>query len=270
LEGLALRPRIGRVVTELCQNPSAALESSMTQSHNSAPDILPVCVVVGVGPGNGAAFVRRFAEEGYRVAMIARTPGIMDELAVELPVAKPYLCDIGSPEHVEKTFAQIAANLGPVDVLIYNPGKRVWGSAEEVGLENFEAAWRTNTLGAFVSANCVVSEMKRRGAGQIIVIGATASLRGGANTAAFASAKAAQRSLAQSLARALWPSGIHVALVIVDGIVDEPVMRTKLADRPDESFVKPEDIADTLVHLTRQRRSAWSFEVEARPFGEKW
>ncbi|MEQ1716116.1 MAG: SDR family NAD(P)-dependent oxidoreductase [Hyphomicrobium sp.] len=230
----------------------------------------PVCVVVGVGPGNGTAFVRRFAEEGYKVAMIARTPGVMDDLAAELPVAKPYICDIGDSGAVKKTFEKIAADLGPVDALIYNAGKGVWGSAEEVSLENFEAAWRTNTLGAFVAAKCVVPAMKQRGSGQIILIGATASLRGGASTAAFASAKAAQRSLAQSLARSLWPSGIHVSLVIVDGIVDEPLMRAKLADRPDEFFVKPEDIADTLIQLTLQRRSAWSFEVEARPFGEKW
>ncbi len=242
----------------------------MTQSNSQAACAQPVCVVVGVGPGNGAAFVRRFAEEGYKVAMIARTPGVMNELAAELPVAKPYLCDVGNAEAVEATFAKIAADLGAVDALIYNVGKGVWGSAEEVSLENFEAAWRTNTFGAFVAARCVIPAMKQRGAGQIILIGATASLRGGASTAAFASAKSAQRSLAQSLARSLWPSGIHVSLMIVDGIVDEPLMRAKLADRPDDFFVKPEDIADTLVQLTWQRRSAWSFEVEARPFGEKW
>lgn len=242
----------------------------MTQSNSQAINAQPVCVVVGVGPGNGAAFVRRFAEEGYKVATIARTPGVMHDLATELPVAKPYLCDIGDAGAVERTFTQIASDLGPVDVLIYNAGKGVWGNAEEVCLEDFEAAWRTNTLGAFVAAKCVIPAMKQRGSGQIILIGATASLRGGANTAAFASAKAAQRSLAQSLARSLWPSGIHVSLVIVDGIVDEPLMRAKFADRPDEFFVKPEDIADTLVQLTWQRKSAWSFEVEARPFGEKW
>lgn len=116
----------------------------------------------------------------------------------------------------------------------------------------------------------VVPDMKARGSGSILFIGATASRRGGAKTVAFASAKAAQRSLAESLARHLWPHGIHVALVIVDGIVDEPLMRAKLTDKPDDFFVKPEDIADTLVSLTWQRRSAWSFEVEARPFGETW
>lgn len=230
----------------------------------------PVCVIVGVGPGNGAAFVRRFAAERYRVAMIARSAEVMDGLAAEMPQARAYRCDVGDAAQVESTFASIERDLGPVDVLIYNAGKGVWGSAEEVSLDDFEAAWRTNTFGGFVAARCVIPAMKRRGAGQIIFVGATASRRGGAGTAAFASAKAAQRSLAELLARSLGPCGIHVSLVIVDGIVDEPLMRAKFADRPDGFFVKPVDIADTLVMLTRQRRSAWSFELEARPFAENW
>lgn len=238
----------------------------MTDTQSNAP----VCAVVGVGPGNGAAFVRRFAEEGYAVAMIARSGEVMDGLAAELSQARSYRCDVGDPAHVAAAFERIAADLGPVDVVIYNAGKGVWGSAEEVGLEAFETAWRTNTFGAFAVAKCVIPAMKAKGAGHIIFIGATASRRGGAKTAAFASAKAAQRNLAESLARSLWPHGIHVSLVIVDGIVDEPLMRAKLKEKPDEFFVKPEDIADTLVMLTWQRRSAWSFELEARPFGETW
>lgn len=238
----------------------------MTQAQERTP----ICVVVGVGPGNGAAFVRRFAAEGYRVAMIARSTDVVGTLAGELPEARAYACDVSDAARVQTTFAQIERDLGPVDVLLYNAGKGVWGSAEEVSIENFETAWRINTFGAFVAARCVVPSMKQRGAGQIIFIGATASRRGGAKTAAFASAKAAQRILAESLARSLGPSGIHVSLVIVDGIVDEPLMRAKLADRPDDFFVKPDDIADTIVMLTRQKRSAWSFELEARPFGETW
>jgi|688.fasta_scaffold540753_2 NAD(P)-dependent dehydrogenase (short-subunit alcohol dehydrogenase family) len=230
----------------------------------------PVCVVLGVGPGNGAAFVRRFVEDGYAVAMVARSGDVMDKLGDELPQTHAYRCDVGDPAQVEATFAAIAANLGPVDVLIYNAGKGVWGSAEEVNLADFETAWRTNTFGAYIAAKCVIPGMKVKGAGSILFIGATASRRGGAKTAAFASAKAAQRSLAESLARSLWPHGIHVGLVIVDGIVDEPLMRAKLSDKPDDYFVKPSDIADTLVMLTWQQRSAWSFEIEARPFGETW
>jgi len=230
----------------------------------------PVCAVVGVGPGNGTAFVRRFAKEGYRVAMIARSGGVMDALATELPQTRAYRCDVGEPAQIDATFAAIATDLGPVDALIYNAGKGVWGTVEEISPEAFEEAWRINAFGAFVAAKCVIPAMKAKGAGQITLIGATASRRGGAKTAAFASAKAAQRSLAESLARAYGPFGIHVSIVIIDGVVDEPRARKQLADKPDDFFLKPEDIADTLIMLGRQRRSAWSFELEARPFGEAW
>ena len=234
------------------------------------PTKKPVCVVVGVGPGNGSAFARRFAAEGYAVALVARSTGLTSTLAQELPVARAYACDVGDLTALERTFALIESDLGSVDVLVYNAGKGVWGSAEEVTFQDFEAAWRTNTFGAFAAARCVVPAMKRRGAGNIIFIGATASRRGGAKTAAFASANAAQRSLAESLARSLGPSRIHVSLIIIDGIVDEPSVRTRLADKLDSFFVKPDDVADTAVMLTRQKPSAWTFELEARPFGETW
>jgi NAD(P)-dependent dehydrogenase (short-subunit alcohol dehydrogenase family) len=202
--------------------------------------------------------------------LLARSTGLTSRLAKELPVARAYACDVGDPAVLERTFASIESDLGSVDVLIYNAGKGVWGSVEEVTLEDFETAWRTNTFGAFAAAHSVIPAMKRRATGHIIFIGATASRRGGAKTAAFASAKAAQRRLAESLARSLGSSGIHVSLIIVDGIVDEPSIRAKLADKPDSFFVKPDDIADTAMMLTRQKPSAWTFELEARPFGEKW
>ena len=164
---------------------------------SAQPTQKPVCAVVGAGPGNGAAFARRFTAEGYAVALLARSTGLTSRLAQELPLARAYVCDVGDLAMVERTFASIESDLGSVDVLIYNAGKGVWGSAEEVTFEDFEAAWRTNTFGAFAAARCVIPAMKRRGAGHIIFIGATASRRGGAKTAAFASAKAAQRSLAE-------------------------------------------------------------------------
>jgi NAD(P)-dependent dehydrogenase (short-subunit alcohol dehydrogenase family) len=230
----------------------------------------PVCVVVGVGPGNGATFVRRFAEEGYRVAMIARSDTVMSELASELGTARAYQCDVSDGAQIAATLKRVEADLGRVDVLVWNVGKGVWGNAEDVSLDAFEVAWRSNTFGAYAAAKVVIPAMKSRGSGAIFFIGATASRRGGAKTVAFAAAKAAQRSLAESLARHLWPHGIHVALVVVDGVVDEPLMRAQFADKADDFFVKPEDIADTLMRLTWQRRSAWSFELEARPFGEPW
>ncbi|MDX2205824.1 MAG: SDR family NAD(P)-dependent oxidoreductase [Hyphomicrobiaceae bacterium] len=228
-----------------------------------------MCVVVGVGPGNGAAFVRRFALEGYAVAMIARSTETMRTLETEVG-ARPYVCDVGDAAAVESSFASIRSDLGPVDLLVYNVGKAVFGTVEDLTPAAFEAAWRANALGAFTAARSVVPAMKARSAGQIIFIGATASRRGGARMAAFGSAKAAQRMLAESLARSLGPVGIHVALIVVDGIVNEPAMRARFADKPDAFFVKPEDVADMALMLTKQKRSAWTFELEARPFGETW
>jgi NAD(P)-dependent dehydrogenase (short-subunit alcohol dehydrogenase family) len=230
----------------------------------------PVCAVVGVGPGNGAALARRFAAEGYAVALLARSTGLSQELAAELGDARAYACDVAETSAVESAFAQIREDLGEVDALVYNAGTGVWGTVDEIDAEAFESAWRVNALGALVAAQQVIPAMKARGAGDIIFIGATASRRGAAMTAAFAPAKAAQRTLAESLARHLWPVGIHVALVIIDGVVDLPWTRKQLPDKPDTFFVKPDDLADTAFALTQQKASAWSFEVEARPFGEVW
>jgi NAD(P)-dependent dehydrogenase (short-subunit alcohol dehydrogenase family) len=139
---------------------------------SAQPTQKPVCAVVGVGPGNGAAFARRFAAEGYAVALLARTTSLTSRLAQELPLARAYACDAGDPATVERTFEAIESDLGSVDVLIYNAGKGVWGSAEEVTFEDFEAAWRTNTFGAFAAARSVIPAMKRRAAGHIIPISA--------------------------------------------------------------------------------------------------
>jgi NAD(P)-dependent dehydrogenase (short-subunit alcohol dehydrogenase family) len=146
----------------------------------------------------------------------------------------------------------------------------VFGSFDEVSVADFEAAWRVNALGLYAVARRIAPAMRAAGAGSLIVVGATASRRGVPRTAAFAPAKAAQRSLAESLARTLWPAGIHVALIVVDGVVDLPATRAWLKDKPDSFFIRPDDVAFTALHLVRQPRSAWSFEVEARPFGESW
>src|SRR5204863_1267991 len=134
-----------------------------------------------------------------------------------------------------------------VEVLVYNAGSGVWGSIEDVSAKDFEQSWRVNTLGAFLTSKHVVGPMKKAGRGNIVFIGATASRRGNVMTAAFAPAKAAQRSLAESMARTLWPAGIHVSLVIVDGVVDLPSTRKRMADKPDTFFIAPDDLAD-VVH----------------------
>jgi NAD(P)-dependent dehydrogenase (short-subunit alcohol dehydrogenase family) len=233
-------------------------------------DRKPVCAVVGVGPGNGAAFARRFAAEGYKLALVARSSDFADDLAATLPDARVFACDVTDADAVARTFTAIAAHAGDVDVLIYNAGSGLFGSFDEVSAADLEAAWRVNTWGAFVVCKEVVPAMKRAGRGTIVFVGATASVRGGARSAAFASAKAAQRSLAQSMARSLWPAGVHVALIVVDGVVDLPRTRQRLPGKPDSFFIEPDGVADLAWQLVRQRRSAWSFEVEARPFGETW
>ncbi|MBF5046530.1 SDR family NAD(P)-dependent oxidoreductase [Aggregicoccus sp. 17bor-14] len=230
----------------------------------------PVCVVVGVGPGNGAALARRFAKEGHAVALLARSTDFSQALAKELPHARAYACDASDPAALESTFASIERELGEVEVLVLNAGSGVWGSVEEVSPADFESAWRINALGPLVACQRVIPGMKRRGRGSIVFIGATASKRGGPKSAAFAAAKAAQRSLAESTARSLWPAGIHVSLIVVDGVVDLPRTRQRMPEQPDSFFIRPEGVAETALQLTRQDRSAWSFEVEARPFAERW
>jgi NAD(P)-dependent dehydrogenase (short-subunit alcohol dehydrogenase family) len=230
----------------------------------------PVCAVIGVGPGNGAAFARRFADEGFAVALLARTAGLTGELATQLPDSRAYACDVTDPSSIHRAFGAIEHELGEVDVLVYNAGSGVWGTVEQVTPQDLELAFRVNTSGLLASAQAVIPAMKARARGNIVVIGATASRRGGIRTAAFAPAKAAQRSLAESMARHLWPAGIHVSLIIIDGVVDLPTTRERMKDKPESFFVKPSDVAATAFWLTQQGRSAWSFEVEARPFGETW
>jgi len=229
-----------------------------------------VCAVVGVGPGNGAAFARRFAREGCDLALLARGTEFTSALARELPGARAYACDVGDADSVARTFAAIRAEQGEVAILVYNAGSGVFGTVEEITPADFEASFRTNALGALLVAKQVIPAMKRASRGDVVFVGATASRRGVARTAAFAPAKAAQRSLAESMARHLWPAGIHVSLVVVDGVVDLPRTRALMKDAPDAFFIRPDDVAEIAFRLTEQRPSAWSFEVEARPFGERW
>ena len=229
-----------------------------------------VCVVAGVGPGNGDSCCRRFAAEGYSIVMLARNADYLASLSAQLPGSLPIACDVRDPEAIETAFDRIRGEAGEVDVLIYNAGSGEWNSVEETTIEGMESSWRTNTLGLLVASQQVILPMKARASGSIVVIGATASLRGGANSTAFASAKSAQRSLAQSMARRLGPTGIHVSYVIVDGIIELERTRAARPDIPDEYYLQPDDIAQSVYDLTCQHRSAWTFELDLRPFGEKW
>ena len=230
----------------------------------------PVCVIAGVGEGNGAALARAFSNEGMSVALLARGTDFSEELATEFPDSRPYACDVSDPDSVAKTFDSIRNDLGDPETVVYNAGSGVWGDVESIDLEGFESSWRVNAYGALAVSREVIPAMKAAGRGNIIFIGATASKRGGPRTAAFAPAKAAQRSLAESMARTLWPQGIHVSLIMIDAVVDLPRTRKNIPDKPDDFFLKPDDMAASAVWLARQPRSAWTFQIEVRPFGENW
>jgi NAD(P)-dependent dehydrogenase (short-subunit alcohol dehydrogenase family) len=230
----------------------------------------PLCVVAGFGPGNGAAFCRRFLQAGYRVAILARDKDRLMEYAEASDDILPFPCDLSDPEATTSVFESIIGSAGIPDVLIYNAGSGMFGQALDVSLEDFESAWRINALGLLASSKAIAPGMLQRGSGCILVTGATASLRGGANFAAFSAAKAAQRNLTQSLARSLGSRGIHVALVIVDGVIDLPRTREIFADKPDSFFLRPDAIAETFYQLSIQDASAWTFEIDLRPSGESW
>jgi NAD(P)-dependent dehydrogenase (short-subunit alcohol dehydrogenase family) len=229
----------------------------------------PVCAIVGIGPGNGAAIARRFAAD-HRIALLSRSADFSTTLANEIDDARAYPCDAADVPSIELAFDQVVGDLGDVDTLVYNAGSGSWGTVEDITPAQFEASWRVNALGLLAASQRVIPAMKTKGSGNIVVIGATASRRGAARTTAFAPAKAAQRSLGEAMAKHLWPLGIHVSLIIIDGVVDLPRTRQTMPDKPDEFFVKPDDVAETAHWLAHQPRSAWSFEVEARPFGERW
>ena len=228
------------------------------------------CCVVGAGPGNGLSLGRTFSEHGYAVALLARSDDNLSQLQSALPEARTYSCDVTSPDSIATAFGAVRKDLGGVDTLIYNAGSGVFGSIDDLDAKDFEQAWRTNTMGCFDCVREVLPDMRASKSGQIVVIGATAAKRGGARFAAFASAKAAQYNLAQSMARHLSPENIHVAYIVIDGIIDMPRTRSRWPDEPDDFFLDPGDIARVVYNVTQQPPSAWTFEIDVRPFGEKW
>lgn len=229
-----------------------------------------VCVVMGVGPGNGEAFVRRFSDEGFQVAMLARSENFLKQLEQSIIGARAFACDLMEPEQITAVLAAIEHQLGPVSVLLYNAGGGVFKNVEEASLEDFEANWRINVQGLVAATKAALPQLRQHETASIIITSASAATRGRANTAPFASAKAAQRSLAQSMARQLGPEKIHVANVVIDGVVNLPRTREWLADKPDEFFVQPAAVADAVWSLCQQDPSAWTFELDIRPFGENW
>jgi len=231
----------------------------------------PVAVVVGVGAGLGAALARRFAQ-GYRVALVARSAEVTHVVAEEIRSAGgralPVQSNATIPDDVSAAHEKICRELGVPDVLIYNGGRRPFGTLVDTTPEVFEETWRIHAFGAFLWARQVVPEMLARHQGAVLITGATAGVKPGPSSAAFAAAKFAVRGLAQVMSRDLHPQGVHVAYVNVDGAIDMPFVRQMLPHKPDEDFLKPAAIADAFWYLAHQDRSTWSHELDVRPFKE--
>jgi NAD(P)-dependent dehydrogenase (short-subunit alcohol dehydrogenase family) len=229
---------------------------------------------VGVGPGLGAALVRRFAQGGHAVAMIARSREFMDDLAAEVKAAGgralPVTADVADAEQIARAFTAVRSALGAPEVLLYNAGSGNWGTITEITPQQYEDSWRTNAYGAFLCAKEAVPDMIAKRRGVMLFTGATAGVKAGPKSAAFGPAKFAVRGLAQSLARDLGPRGIHVAYVNVDGIIDIPHIRTQMPSLKNEDLLKPAAIAEAYWFLANQDPSAWTQELDVRPFKEKF
>jgi NAD(P)-dependent dehydrogenase (short-subunit alcohol dehydrogenase family) len=229
-----------------------------------------VCVVTGVGPGTGAALVRRFAASGYRVAMLARDAARLEKLAAEVPGSAGFAVDVGDLDALRGALGRVRERLGAPSVLLHNAVAGGFGTFESVTPEALERRFRVNVTSLLVLAQELAPAMVSAGQGAIVVTGNTSAWRGKPAFAGFAPTKAAQRVLAESLARTLGPQGVHVAYVVIDAVIDVPWTRQAYPDRRDDFFIQPSGIADAVHHVVHQDRSAWTFELDLRPHGENW
>ncbi len=231
----------------------------------------PVCLITGVGAGTGAALARRFAAGGYRVAMLARNRERLDALEKGIADATGYVCELADLDALLATVEAVRTEMGAPSVLVHNAVSATFKTFLEADPEDLERNFRVNTTSLLYLARALAPAMVDAGHGSIMVTGNTAALRGVPAYAVFAPTKAAQRILAQSLARDLGPKGVHVAYITIDAAIDTPWTRIPFnPDKPDDFFSKPEAIAEEVFHVAHQDRSTWSFDVELRPFGEKW
>jgi len=215
----------------------------------------PLALVTGVGPGTGSALVRRFAAGGYRVAMVAEVP---DSVAVA--------CDVTDRAALEGVLAKV----GAPKVVVHNAVGGAFGTFRDIDPSVLQRNFEINTMALMHLAQLTTPAMVEAGEGALILTGNTSAQRGKANFAHFAPTKAAQRILAEALARDLGPKGVHVAYLIIDAVIDVPWARERFKDAKDDFFISPSSIAAEVFHLAHQPRDAWSFLAEVRPFHEPW
>lgn len=238
-----------------------------------------VCLVIGAGDGLGGAIARAFAAEGHPVVITRRARHLdqLEALARGIgPNAHAFGVDARSEEETAALFDRIEAEIGPLEVVVFNIGANVRFGIRETTARVFTKVWEMACFAGFLAGREAARVMAPRGRGSILFTGATASMRGREGFAAFAAAKAGLRMLAQSIARELGPEGIHVAHVVCDGAIDGVFTRSR-ADLSEveallagDLILKPEDIAQSFVALHQQPRSAWSHEIDLRPWKEAW
>ena len=237
-----------------------------------------VCCVIGAGDATGSAVARRFAKEGYTVCAARRTATalkpLVDQITVEGGKAVAFGLDARREDQVVNFFHQIEAEVGPVEVLLFNVGGNVRFPVLETTAQKYFKVWEMCAMAGFLAGREAARLMLPRGRGTLLFTGATASLRGAAGFSAFAGGKAALRALAQSMARELGPKGLHVAHVVIDGMIDTAFTREHFAQRVEEvgpdGILNPDHIADAYWWLHEQPRDAWTFELDLRPSAERW
>ena len=233
-----------------------------------------VAIVVGVGPGLGTALARRLSRANMSVAVAARDTAPLERMAADLQRyggrGRAYGCDATEEEQVEELFAKVKTELGEPNLVVYNAGAFVPRGILETEAREFERCWRVGCLGGFLVGRAAARLMAARGSGTIVFTGATASLRGGAGFVNLAVGKFGLRAVAQSMARELGPRGVHVAHVIIDGQIMAPHHEETAAERGPDSLLAPDAIAETFFQLHRQQRSAWTHELDLRPWVERF
>jgi len=244
----------------------------------SAPSAKGAVLVVGAGDATGGAIARRFAREGLVACVTRRTADALEPLVAQIRAeggqAHGFGSDARKEEDMVALVAQIERDIAPIEVAVFNIGANVRFPITETTTRVYTKVWEMACLGGFLMGREVAKAMLPRGRGTIIFTGATASLRGGNGFAAFAGAKAALRALAQSMARELWPQGIHVAHTVIDGAIDTEFIRSNFPDRyalkERQGILSPEHIADAYWQIHQQPRDAWTHETELRPWIETW
>lgn len=227
-----------------------------------------VALIVGVGSGLSASLARLFAKDGMQVALASRNTDKLSTLASETK-AKSYTCDAGDPASVTSLFNQVDKDCGTPNLVVFNAGMRVRGPIAQLDPEKVKQGWISGCFGGFLVGQQAAKRMLIRGAGTMLFTGATASVKAFAESAPFAMAKFSLRALAQSMARELAPKGIHVAHVVIDGGIASSYANDD-ADRATDRWLDPDAIAQSYLQLHRQHRSAWSWELEVRPWVEKF